>query len=98
MARAARRVVAGVGCKPSPEAMDEVIDWLTFYNHRRLHSTLGEEALIIQRALGSDLDEGEGLALVLSPSQECVYEPFVQVTQTRNCVFEASLKGGRQCP
>jgi putative transposase len=20
-------------------AMDEVIDWLTFYNHRRLHST-----------------------------------------------------------
>jgi transposase InsO family protein len=23
------------------EAMDEVIDWLTFYNHRRLNSTLG---------------------------------------------------------
>lgn len=23
------------------DAMDEVIDWLTFYNHRRLHSTLG---------------------------------------------------------
>lgn len=22
------------------EAMDEVIDWLTLYNHRRLHSTL----------------------------------------------------------
>ena len=21
--------------------MDEVIDWLTFYNYRRLHSTLG---------------------------------------------------------
>ncbi len=21
--------------------MDEVIDWLTFYNHRRLHSTPG---------------------------------------------------------
>jgi putative transposase len=23
------------------KAMDEVIDWLMFYNHRRLHSTLG---------------------------------------------------------
>jgi transposase InsO family protein len=23
------------------QAMDEVIDWLVFYNHRRLHSTLG---------------------------------------------------------
>jgi putative transposase len=23
------------------DAMDEVIDWLSFYNHRRLHSTLG---------------------------------------------------------
>jgi len=23
------------------EAMDEIIDWLTFYNHRRLYSTLG---------------------------------------------------------
>lgn len=23
------------------QAMDEVIDWLTIYNHRRLHSTLG---------------------------------------------------------
>jgi putative transposase len=23
------------------QAMDEVIDWLTFYHHRRLHSTLG---------------------------------------------------------
>ena len=23
------------------QAMDEVIDWLTSYNHRRLHSTLG---------------------------------------------------------
>lgn len=21
--------------------MDEVIDWLAYYNHRRLHSTLG---------------------------------------------------------
>jgi transposase InsO family protein len=23
------------------EAMDEVVDWLSFYNHGRLHSTLG---------------------------------------------------------
>ncbi|HEY1392722.1 MAG TPA: IS3 family transposase, partial [Methylibium sp.] len=23
------------------DAMDEVVDWLTFYNHRRLHSSLG---------------------------------------------------------
>ena len=23
------------------EAMDEVMDWVTFYNHKRLHSTLG---------------------------------------------------------
>jgi len=23
------------------QAKDEVIDWLQFYNHRRLHSTLG---------------------------------------------------------
>ncbi len=23
------------------EAMDEVMDWLAFYNHKRLHSTLG---------------------------------------------------------
>ncbi|MCA9226148.1 MAG: IS3 family transposase, partial [Planctomycetales bacterium] len=22
-------------------AMDEIVGWLTFYNHRRLHSTLG---------------------------------------------------------
>ena len=23
------------------QAKDEVMDWITFYNHRRLHSTLG---------------------------------------------------------
>ena len=23
------------------QAMDEIIDWMTFYNHRRIHSTLG---------------------------------------------------------
>jgi transposase InsO family protein len=27
--------------KTRRDAMDEVIDWLSFYNHRRLHSTLG---------------------------------------------------------
>ena len=26
--------------------MDEVIDWMGFYNHRRLHSTLTEEMLV----------------------------------------------------
>jgi transposase InsO family protein len=25
----------------SRQAKDKVIDWLTIYNHRRLHSTLG---------------------------------------------------------
>ena len=29
-----------VGACSSSQAMDEVIDWLTYYNHRRLHSTL----------------------------------------------------------
>ena len=28
------------------QAMDEVIDWLTFYNHRRLHLTLGYLSLM----------------------------------------------------
>ena len=23
------------------QAMDEIINWMTFYNHRRIHSTLG---------------------------------------------------------
>jgi hypothetical protein len=46
-----RRKPVGIaqGCTPArqalrhaeQEAMDEVIDWLRFYNHRRLHSTLG---------------------------------------------------------
>ena len=27
--------------KTRRDAMDEIIDWLTFYNHRRLHSSLG---------------------------------------------------------
>ena len=31
----------GMRFKTRRQAMDEVIDWLTFYNHRRLHSTLG---------------------------------------------------------
>jgi len=27
--------------KTRRDAMDEIVDWLTFYNHRRLHSSLG---------------------------------------------------------
>ena len=33
--------IHGVRFKTRRAVMDEVIDWLTFYNHRRLHSTLG---------------------------------------------------------
>ena len=31
----------GMGVATSRHAKDEVIDWLRFYNHRRLHSTPG---------------------------------------------------------
>lgn len=31
----------GMRFETQRQAMDEVIDWLTYYNHRRLHSTLG---------------------------------------------------------
>ena len=30
----------GMRFETRKQAMDEVIDWLTFYNHRRLYSTL----------------------------------------------------------
>ena len=33
--------ILGVRFETRRAVMDEVIDWLTFYNHRRLHSTLG---------------------------------------------------------
>ena len=33
--------VHGVRFETRRAVMDEVINWLTFYNHRRLHSTLG---------------------------------------------------------
>jgi hypothetical protein len=31
------------------QAMDEVIDWLTFYNHRRLHSPPLRDSIILTR-------------------------------------------------
>ena len=37
----ARRAVKLVTISDYNLAMDEVIDWMTFYNHRRIHSTLG---------------------------------------------------------
>ena len=31
----------GMGFETRRQAQDEVIDWLAFYNRRRMHSTLG---------------------------------------------------------
>ena len=45
-----------------------------------------EDALLIQRAFGEDAEESEELCLVRSPSQECVYEPFVRVHLARKCL------------
>ena len=38
------------------EAKDEVMDWLQFYNHRRLHSTLGYRSPMAfeKKQLGND--------------------------------------------
>jgi hypothetical protein len=46
-----------------------------------------EESLIVQRTFGSDVEENEEVALVQSPSQKCVYEPFVQVHLSRNSIW-----------
>ena len=35
------------------DAMDEIIDWLTFYNHRRLHSTWAVSARCSSRKPGT---------------------------------------------
>ena len=42
------------------------------------------EILSLQRGFGVEAEEEEGICLVLSPSQQCSYKPFEELTLTRN--------------
>jgi hypothetical protein len=44
----------------------------------------GEDALIVQRDLGEEVENEEALCLVRSPSQECAYDAFTRVTLNRD--------------
>lgn len=46
-----------------------------------------QQLLSIQRAFGADAeDEDKSICLVLSPSQQCAYEPFESVVLARSCL------------
>jgi hypothetical protein len=70
--------------------MDEVIDWMTFYNHRRIHSTLGQPQSTTQRR-NSMADDGS-----TQSNNVCLFggenRRFIQRTQIR-LLIEAEFAG-----